>query len=162
MPQTSSVSSASGQEPPAAGRAALPALGVGLLLTSVMLVALVIDQASIFSIAGHVEALYAPFGLHPDPNVLFGILYVSGAIGILLWLVTIWGVRTRKPGARVLPGIVLFIATSFAVFVLLVSEHGTRIYPTAWGLAGLLPCVAGLVAVTSLWRPGRAQERGPW
>jgi hypothetical protein len=76
--------------------------------------------------------------------------------------VTIWGVRTKKPGARVLPGIVLVIATSVAVFILLVSEHGARIFPTLWGLAGLLPCIAGLVAVTSLWRPGRVEERGTW
>jgi len=138
----------------------LPALGVGLLLTSVLLIALVIDQRSIFSISDHVDALYAPFGLHPDPNVLFGILYVTGVTGILLWLVTIWGVRTQKPGACVLSGIILIVATSLAVFVLLVSEHGARIFPTVWGLAGLLPCIAGLVAVTSLWAPRRVVERG--
>ena len=92
--------------------------------------------------------------------MLFSILYVTGAIGILLSLVTIWGVRTQRPGARVLPGIVLVVATSYAVFVLLVSEHGTRTFPTVWGLAGLLFCSAGLVAVTSLWTPGRVVGRG--
>lgn len=127
-----------------------------------MLIALVIDQASILSISDHVEALYGPFGLHPDPNVLFGILYVTGAVGIVLWLATIWGVSRQNRGARVMAGIILVIATSLAVFVLLVSEHGTRIFPTLWGLAGLLPCMAGLVAVTSLWTPGRAVERGDW
>jgi hypothetical protein len=127
-----------------------------------MLISLVIDQAIIFSISDHVDALYAPFGLHPDPNVLFGILYVTGVIGILLWLATIWGVRRQNRGARVIAGIVFVLATSFAVFVLLVSEHGTRIFPTLWGLAGLLPCIAGLVAVTSLWTPGRVAQRGNW
>lgn len=31
------------------------------------------------------------------------------------------------------------------------SEFGTQILPTSWGLFGLLPSIAGLVAVVLLW-----------
>jgi hypothetical protein len=132
--------------------APVTALGIGLLLTVITLIALVIDQASVHSIADHVDTLYAPLGLHPDPNVLFGILYVTGLIGIVLWLSTIWGARRQKRGARVVASMVFVVATSFALLVLFVSEHGTQIFPTVWGVVGLLPSVAGLLAVTLSWR----------
>jgi hypothetical protein len=140
------------QPKPTIRSAPVTAMGIGLLLTVITLIALVIDQASVHSIADHVDALYAPLGLHPDPNVLFGILYVTGLIGIVLWLATIWGARKQKRGARVVASIVFVVATSFALLVLFVSEHGTQIFPTVWGVVGLLPSVAGLLAVTLSWR----------
>ena len=127
-------------------------MGVGLLFTVITLIALIIDQASIQSIADHVDALYAPLALHPDPNVLLGILYVTGLIGIVLWLATIWGARRQKRSARVAASFVFVVATSLALLVLFVSEHGTQIFPTVWGIVGLLPSVAGLLAVILLWR----------
>ena len=45
----------------------------------------------------------------------------------------------------------LVVATSIALLVLFVFEFGTPIFPTAWGILGLLPCTAGLVAVTLMW-----------
>lgn len=137
-----------------ASRRPVAALGVGLLLTVVALVALVIDQWSAHSIADHVAALYSPLGLHPDPNVLFGILYVTGLIGVLLWLTTIRAVSRHHRWARVVASVVLVVATSGALLVLVVSEHGMQIFPTAWGVLGLAPCLAGLVAVIWLWAPG--------
>jgi hypothetical protein len=139
-------------------RAAVTAMGIGLLLTVTTLIALIIDQTSIYSIADHVEALYAPLDLHPDPNVLFGILYVTGLIGALLWLTMIWGVRGHKRWARVMASTVFVVAASIALLVLFVSEYGTRILPAPWGLIGLLPSIAGLVAVILLWTPGRALQ----
>jgi hypothetical protein len=139
-------------------RPAVTAMGIGLLLTVITLIALIIDQASGSSIADHVNALYAPLGLHPDPNVLFGYLYVIGGIGVLLWLTMIWGVRRDKRWARVVASFVLVVATSLALLVLFVSEYGGQIFPTLWGILGLLPCLAGLVAVILLWTPGRVVE----
>ena len=136
-------------------RAAVAAMGIGLLLTVITLIALIIDQASLYSIADHVDALYSPFDLHPDPNVLFGYLYVTGAIGIVAWLLTIRGVRQRRRGVRVIASIVFMLATGIALLGLFASEYGTPIFPTVWGILGLLPCIAGLVAVILLWTPGR-------
>jgi hypothetical protein len=136
-------------------RPAATAMGVGLLLTMVLLIALVIDQTSVNTIADHVDALYGPLNLHPDPNVLFGILYVTSVIGILLWVAMIWGVRRQKGWARVVVSMVSLVATSFALLVLFVSEFGSRIFPAS---VGLLPAIAGLVAVILLWTPGRITQ----
>lgn len=139
-------------------RGAVTTMGIGLLLTVIALIALIIDQVNGDTLARHVEALYAPHDLDPDPNVLFGYLYVVGVIGILLWLATIWGIIQRKRGARVVATIVFVLGTSVALFNVFVSEYGMQIFPTLWGVVGLLPSVAGLVAVIVLWRQGRTTE----
>jgi hypothetical protein len=139
-----------------APRLEVTAMGVGLLLTLVMVVALVIDQTSNNSIADHVDALYGPLNLHPDPNVLFGILYLASVIGVLLWVSMIWGVARQKAWARVVVSMVFLAATSLALLVLFVSEFGSRIFPAPVGILSLVPGVAGLVAVVLLWTPGRA------
>ena len=76
----------------------------------------------------------------------------------MLWLMTIWAVGRRKRGARLVATAVFVLATGIALLNLSVSEYGTRIFPTVWGILGLLPCVAGLVAVILLWTPGRAKD----
>ena len=134
-------------------RRAVAALGVGLLLTVATLVALVVDQVSAHGIADHVQALYGPFNLSPDPNVLFTILYVTGVCGVALWLATIWGAVRQKRGLAILATVVFLAATSIGFLGLVVAEHGTRILPTLWGVLGLLPCLAGFVAVVLLWKP---------
>jgi hypothetical protein len=111
-------------------RGAIIAMGQGLLLTVIALIALVIDQTTVHSIAHHMRALYAPYGLHPDPNWLYDYLYATAAIGILLWLTTIWVVRRQKRWARVVATTVFVVATGIALLNLSVSEYGTRIFPT--------------------------------
>lgn len=144
-----------------AGRGAVMALSVGLALTVIALVAAVVDQASVHGIADHVRALYGPHDLHPDPNVLFNLLYVTGAFGVLLWLVTIRGVWRQKRWPRVVGALVTVVATSLALLNLLAFEHGTQIFPTVWGVIGLLPCIAGVVAVILLWRQRPAEVAAP-
>ena len=136
---------------------AVTAMGVGLLLSVATLIALIFDQTNGDGLALHVQDLYAPYDLNPDPNVLFGYLYVTTVVGILMWLTTIWSVRHRKPGARVVATIVFVFGASLAFFNLVVSEYGTQLFPTLWGFLGLLPSVAGLVAITLLWTPGAAK-----
>ena len=139
-------------------RGAIVAMGLGLLLTVVESIALVIDQTAVHSIAHHLSALYAPYGLHPDPDWFYYYLYATAAIGILLWLTTIWVVGRRKRGARLVATTVFVVATGIALLNLSVSEYGTRIFPLFWGILGLLPCVGGLAAVFVLWTTGRAKD----
>lgn len=139
-------------------RGAVTAMGIGLLLTVIALIALIIDQVRGQTLARHVQTLYAPHDLNPDPNVLFGYLYVVGVIGILLWLATIWGIIQHKRGARVVATTVFVLGSSVALFNIFVSEYGMQIFPTLWGVLGLLPSVAGLLAVIILWRQGRSME----
>ena len=139
-------------------RGAVTAMGIGLLITVIVSIALIIDQLNGQTLVRHVQVLYAPHDLNPDPNILFGYLYVVGVIGILLWLATIWGIIQRKRGARVVATIVFVLGSSVALFNVFVSEYGMQIFPTLWGVLGLLPSVAGLVAVIVLWRQGRTAE----
>lgn len=141
------------------GRGALTALEIGLLLTVTAVIALIIDQTTVHRLAAHVEDLYAPHDLHPDPNVLFGYLYASGVIGIVLWLTTIWGVKHRRRGVTVGATTVFVVGGSLAIFNVFVSEYGGRIFPPLWSIVGLLPSVAGLAAVILLWTSGRAKEK---
>lgn len=143
---------------PRVRRGAVVALGVGLLLTVIWSIALVIDQVSLHRIADHVHSLYAPRHLNPDPNALFNILYVTGTIGIVLWLRTIWGASRQERLTRYVASIVFVLATGIALLGLLASEYGTRILPTVWGVLGLLPCIAGLVAVILLWTPAKNES----
>lgn len=50
--------------------------------------------------------------------------------------------------------VILLVALAVAGADLAVSEYGQPILPMWLGLVGLLPCVAGLVAVVLLWRRG--------
>ena len=135
---------------------AVTAMGIGLVLTVIALIALILDQMNGHTLAQHVEALYAPHNLDPDPNVLFGYLYVVGVIGILLWLAAIRGVLQHKRGAKVIATIVFIVGISVGLFNAFVSEYGMQIFPTLWGALGLMPSVAGLVAVIGLWTSSRS------
>lgn len=104
------------------------------------------------------HGLYAPHHLNPDPNALFNILYVTGMIGIVLWLATIWGALRQKRGLSVLASLVFVVATGIALLGLLASEYGTRVLPTGWGILGFLPSIAGLTAVILLWTPRREES----
>lgn len=120
-------------------RAPVAALGVGLLLTVITLIVSVVDQTSVHGLADHVHALYAPFNQHPDPNVLFTILYSTGTLGVLAWLATIWGALRHKRGVRVGASLIFVVATGIALLDLFASEHGTQVLPTTWGILGLSP-----------------------
>lgn len=125
----------------------------------VLLIGVIIDQTSIHSLAQHVEALYAPHGLHPDPNVLAGYLYLTGAVGIVLWPIAIRGASGRKRWVPVVATIVFLVGAILAVFTLVVSEYETPLFPTLRGVLGLLPSVAGLTAVIVLWASRRAKAQ---
>ena len=132
---------------------AVVALGLGLLLTVTALIAAVVDQRSAHTIADHVYALYAPFGPQPDPNTLFTFLYTIGGAGVLMWLATIWGAKRRQRWVAAVATMIFLVGTGPSVLVLVVHEHGTRIFPVGWGVLSLLPCVLGFVAVVLLWMP---------
>lgn len=140
-------------------RGATVAITAGLLISVALLVMVIIDQTSIHSLAHHVEAQYGPHDLHPDPNVLFGYVYVIGAFGFALQLVALRGARRRKRWVQIVAGLIALVGVALAAFTIIVSEFGERIFPAIWGALGLLPSVAGLVAVTLLWTSGRGRDQ---
>ena len=144
-------------------RGATLALRVGLALSLASAVGLFIDQTSVHSLAEHVSAQYSPYGAVPDPNVLFGYLYATAGLAIAAWLIALRGVRSRKSWVRLFASVTFLVGAMLTVFNLVIREYGTPIFPVLWSVLGLLPSLAGLVAVRLLWtrasrRPGPALE----
>jgi hypothetical protein len=115
----------------------------------------VVDLDARGTIAAHLQALYSPYGVPaPDASLVVVYLVAVGVVGALLWLAAIRALRRGWRWARLFSTAVLLGALAVAGADLTVSEYGQPILPTWLGLVGLLPCVAGLVAVILLWRRG--------
>jgi hypothetical protein len=56
-----------------------------------------------------------------------------------------------------LAGLTFVVGAVLAVSNIFITEHGTQIFPVLWSVLGLLPSVAGLMAVSLLWT--RASRR---
>lgn len=144
---------------PSSSRATVGAVSVALGLTAALSMALVVDQIALGTIASHVVAHYGRAGLDPDVAVLFAYLYTVSALGAGVWLLVLRWLRRDVRRASVALMAVVLLAAAAGVFHLTVSELGGRILPTGWGVAGLLPPAAGVVAVV-LHRRERAVAAG--
>jgi hypothetical protein len=135
-------------------RQAIAAMEVGLALTALALAVPIVDQLTVRGLAAHLHAVYAGYGVsEPPASVIVTYLVVVGAIGTVSWLVTIWAIRHYRRWARPVATGLFLLATGLAVVNLTASEYGNQpVLPRWLGLVGLLPCLAGLVAVVLLWR----------
>ena len=81
------------------------------------------------------------------------ILTIIGAVGVVGWLWSIWIVAMRKYWARWAATAMFVLGIGVAVTNLLVKDTSgdTGLAPML-GWIGMLPCLAGLVAVALLWR----------
>lgn len=139
------------------------AMTAGLILNVIATVAPVVDIATVDTISDHVRAAYPSWGhalVESDRNAMVIYLVVTGVLGIICWLCVIWAVIARKRWARA-------AATSaFAAGALLALMNLTLgggqysvILPTGYGVLTLLPSLAGLAAVVSLWRRGHRGDQ---
>jgi hypothetical protein len=128
----------------------------GLGLTIAATVAAYVAQASAGALAGHIRSGYPTYTqARIDAAVTTYLVYLSvvGALGIACWVAAIWAVTTGKRWARGAATTMFALGTGIAVFDLLVRDtSGDTGLPPLLGWIGLLPCLAGLVAVVLLWR----------
>ncbi|MET8747792.1 hypothetical protein [Streptomyces sp. NPDC004728] len=83
-------------------------------------------------------------------------MYAGLALGVLAWLATAWAVKAGKPWARPAATVVFMLGTSVGLTGLLSKDtSGATGLPSALGWAGMIPCLAGVVAVAQLWRRPR-------
>ena len=76
-----------------------------------------------------------------------------GALGIICWLGTIRALKAGKRWARGVATVMFALGTGIALIDLLVRDtSGDTGLPPLLGWAGMLPCLAGLLAVMLLWR----------
>jgi hypothetical protein len=133
-------------------RAAAYVVMSAVVLSVVLAVAAIIDQAGGRSLADHATAVYAPYGKEPDPNLLYGIVYTVAAVGAVLWLLVVRAVRSRSRLALVLDIVMVTITAAPAVLLLVSTEYGQQIFPPLWGVLASLPPAAGVIAAVLLSR----------
>jgi hypothetical protein len=135
------------------GRSAIGAMYVGLGLT---LAAMIVTYTNISVLADHIRAAYpaySPARIDTAVTTYLVLLSVIGALGILSWLWSIWAVKTGKRWARGAATVLFAVGTGIALTGLLVKDtSGDTGLPPLLGWVGMLPCIAGLLAVTLLWR----------
>ncbi len=137
-------------------RATLRAMYAGLALTVVATVAPYIDRATTSALAHHIRDGYPTYTQARVDSAVsewLVILTVIGVVGVVSWIWTIWAVKTGKKWARWAVTTTFPLATSIALTALLVKDtSGDTGSPPLLGWIGMMPCVAGLAAVTTLWR----------
>lgn len=137
-------------------RSAIGAMYAGLGLTLVAIIVPYVDHATANVLADHIRAGYPEYTqAHIDSAVTTYLVYLSvvGALGIICWLWTIRAVKAGKRWARGAATAVFALGTGIALTDLLVKDtSGDTGLPPLLGWAGMLPCLAGLLAVTLLWR----------
>jgi peptidoglycan/LPS O-acetylase OafA/YrhL len=127
---------------------------LAIVLSAVLVVVAIIDQAGGRSLAEHAAAIYTPYGKRPDPGLLYGLVYTVAAVGALLWLLVLRVVQSRGRSAPILAVVVTTVTGALALLLFVSSEYGTQIFPPLWGVLAILPAAAGILAAVRL-RSGR-------
>jgi len=138
------------------------AMVAGLILNVIAAVAPVVDIATVDTISDHVRSAYPTWDhalVTADRNAMVIYLVVTGVLGIISWVFVIWAVITGKRWARATATCAFIVGALFALMNLtLGGGNYDVILPTGYGVLTLLPCLAGLAAVVSLWRPKHRSE----
>ncbi|WP_197285081.1 hypothetical protein [Sciscionella sediminilitoris] len=142
-------------------RPAIRTMYAGLVLT---VTALVVPFAAKGLLAGHVRAGYPGSDqaqIDSAVSVYVTVLAVVGALGVLGWVGSIWAASARKAWARWAAATLFVLGTITAVYLAVVKDtSGDTGVPPVIGWLGVLPCVAGLVAVVLLWLPRSPRVTG--
>jgi len=135
-----------------ARRGAAGAAMSSVLLSAVLLVAAVVDQAGGQSLVDHAAAVYAPYGKEADPNLLYGLVYTVAVVDVLLSLLVFRAARAHRRSAPILAVTTVVVTAALAVLLLATTEYGAQIFPPVWGVLALLPAAAGVVTSALLLR----------
>ena len=127
-------------------------IAVPVVLSAVVALTAIIDQVGNYRLGAYTQAMYAPYGLQPQPTLLYGVVYAVAVVGTVLWLLVGRAARAQRRSAPVLAIVVTTITAGLAAILLLATEYGTAIFPPLWGILASLPPAAGVVAVVLLLR----------
>ena len=134
-------------------RLSIGAMYAGLGLTVIGMTVPYVDRGGL---AAHIRAGYPAYThARVDAAATTYLIYLSvvGVLGIVCWLGTIWAVRAGKGWARGVATAIFAAATIVALTDLLIKDtSGATGLPPLLGWIGILPCLAGLLAVGLLWR----------
>jgi hypothetical protein len=141
-------------------RLAIGAMYTGLGLTVIATIIPYVDRATAHLLADHIRAGYPTYTqtrIDSAVTTYLVLLSVVGALGVIAWLWTTWAVKAGKRWARGAVTVMFVLGTGVGLTGLLVKDtSGDTGLPPALGWTGMAPCLAGLLAVTLLWRRSRA------
>jgi hypothetical protein len=128
----------------------------GLALTVAATGLPLVDMVTVDSLAAHVRDAYPQWPtqlVNGDRNAIVIYLSAVGVLGLAGWLWAIRSVLTRKRNARRVTTVMFTLGTSVALFDLVFTGgQYDRVLPSLYGIVGLLPSLAGLVAARSVRR----------
>lgn len=128
----------------------------GFLLTLGSTLYVVIDVATTNRLTDHIRAAYPTWSqndVNADKLAIVSYLIGFGILGLTTWLWSASVVKNEKPWSRKAITTAFFVGTGLALMNATLSGGAyDQIVPTAYGVAGLIPSVAGLVAVILLWK----------
>lgn len=137
-------------------RSAPGALYAGLILAVGATLAPYVDRAAGNVLADHVRDGYPTYSaarVDTAVTTWLAILTSVGILGIACWIVTLWAARTGKSWTRPAAVLAFALGTAVALAALLTKDTSGEVgLAPLLGWIGLLPSVAGLVAVVQLWR----------
>jgi hypothetical protein len=135
---------------------ALVALYVGLLLTLAATAAPYVDRATGQVLAAHLRAGYPSYTqarIDTAVTTWSVLLTAVGVLGLAGWVATIRAVRTGRSWARWEAVAMLGAGVAVALTALLTRDTSGDVgLAPLLGVIGLLPPLAGVVAVVLLWR----------
>lgn len=142
-------------------RSAIVAMYAGVALTVVAMIVPYIDHATANVLADHIRDGYPAYTqARIDTAVTTYLVYLSiiGALGVVSWISTARAVNAGKRWARGAATVMLVLGTGIALFDLLVKDtSGDTGLPLLLGWIGMLPSLAGFLAVTLLWMRSSAR-----
>ena len=69
---------------------------MAIALSVVPVIVAIIDQTGHRSLADHVIAMYAPYGKRPDPNLIYGLVYILATLPAAAGLLAVVLLRRRR------------------------------------------------------------------
>jgi hypothetical protein len=133
-----------------------PAALLAVVLSALLAVVAIVDQAGGRSLIEHATTVYAPYDKHPTAGATYGLVYGVAVVNVLLWLLVTGLARSHRLIAASVAVVAFVLTATFGVVLLTATEYGVHPFPPLWGILALLPAVAGaVVPVVLLRRPRR-------
>ncbi|MDC5697197.1 hypothetical protein OO014_07990 [Intrasporangium calvum] len=143
-------------------QSAIVAMYAGLALTAVATASGWVDRASGNVLADHLRAGYPSYSvarIDTAVSTWLGYLSILGALGAIGWWWAIRSVRKRRRWARTTATGLFGAGLAVALFNLVVRDtSGDTGLPPLLAWIGMLPALAGLLAVALLWRSQRDES----